>query len=432
MMLNNLLKSSTNQLVKCSRLINTTTTTTVVSRSYSSAITSSFLFSNSNNQQFSIDNRTFIHVNKKTNDIKRFGPFPDFVKIVEVGPRDGLQNEKQIVSTHDKIELINRLANTGLSVVESTSFVSPKWVPQMADCKEVMAGIIAVPGVSYPSLTPNLQGFQAALKAGAKEVSVFAAASETFSKRNINATIDESLARYKDVCQQAKDNGIRVRGYVSTVLGCPYEGRISLDKVVEVSKRLHDYGCYEISLGDTIGIGTPGATFKMLSAVSQEIPMSAIAVHFHDTYGQALANILTALQFGVNVVDSSVGGLGGCPYAKGASGNVATEDVLYMMKDLGIETNVDLEKILDISCWVSTILHKTPSSKVSLALSHKSEKPVAFQSAIAHDQNHNPSHATSSTTTTHTLTSEECLSPKSKNNNNNNNNTTSQSIKHCI
>ncbi|GAM21608.1 hypothetical protein SAMD00019534_047830, partial [Acytostelium subglobosum LB1] len=313
-----------------------------------------------------------------------FGPFPDYVKIVEVGPRDGLQNEKQIVPTDVKIELINRLSATGLSVVEATSFVSPKWIPQMADSNEVYRGINKATGVSYPTLTPNLQGFRSALNAGVKEVAVFAAASETFSKKNINATIDESLARYKDVCQEAINNGIKVRGYVSCAMGCPYEGRVSNAKVVEVSKRLFDYGCYEISLGDTIGIGTPGATFKLLSAVSKEIPMGAIAVHFHDTYGQALANILTALQFGVNVVDSSVAGLGGCPYAAGASGNVATEDVLYMMKDLGIDCKVDLDKILDTSLWISRILNKTPSSKVSLALSHKKDRMITSSSTATH------------------------------------------------
>eukprot|EP01133_Synstelium_polycarpum_P000170 gene170-202_t len=307
--------------------------------------------------------RSFI---TKTNGNLHFGPFPKFVKIVEVGPRDGLQNEKVIVPTDVKIELINRLAATGLSVVEATSFVSPKWVPQMADCNEVMRGIVPLPGVSYPSLTPNIHGFRSAVNAGVKEVAVFAAASEAFSKKNINASIEESLVRYKDVINAARENDIRVRGYVSCVLGCPYQGEVDIDKVVEVSKRLYDFGCYEISLGDTIGVGTPGATYKMLSAVSKEIPLESMAVHFHDTYGQALANILTALQFGVSVVDSSVAGLGGCPYAVGASGNVATEDVLYMMKDLGINCNVDIDKILAISQWISKILGKHPSSKTGI------------------------------------------------------------------
>ncbi|EFA78829.1 hydroxymethylglutaryl-CoA lyase [Heterostelium album PN500] len=330
------------------------------------------------NKNINNNSRSFITVvtNPITlkQDVKTFGPFPEYVKIVEVGPRDGLQNEKQIVPTNVKIDLINRLAGTGLSVVEATSFVSPKWVPQMADCKEVMAGIKHVPGVSYPTLTPNLQGFKSALESGAKEIALFAAASESFSKKNINVTIEESLARYKDVCDAAKENDIKIRGYVSCVLGCPYEGRISVEKVAEVSRKLYEFGCYEISLGDTIGIGTPGATFKMLSAVSKEIPLANLAVHFHDTYGQALANILTALQFGVSTVDSSVAGLGGCPYAVGASGNVATEDVLYMMKDLGIDCKVNLDKVLDISLWISDILGKTPSSKVSLALSHKNQR----------------------------------------------------------
>eukprot|EP01132_Coremiostelium_polycephalum_P008626 gene8626-10616_t len=326
----------------------------------------------------SITTTTTITITKTKPIIKsRFGPFPEYVKIVEVGPRDGLQNEKQIVDTKDKITLINKLAQTGLSVVEATSFVSPKWVPQMADCRDVLKGINPVPGVSFPSLTPNIQGFKAAYEAGAKEVAVFAAASETFSKKNINASIEESLARYKEVCDAAKEKGVKVRGYVSCVLGCPYENQVSLSKVVEVSRRLYDYGCYEISLGDTIGIGTPGATFKMLQAVSQAIPISSIAVHFHDTYGQALANILTSLQFGVSVVDSSVSGLGGCPYAKGASGNVATEDVLYMMKDLGIDCKVDMEKIMDVSLWISRLLNRSPSSKVSLALSHKTKNAIA-------------------------------------------------------
>ncbi|KAN0041091.1 hypothetical protein ACTFIV_003627 [Dictyostelium citrinum] len=330
-------------------------------------------------------NRTFISLNNnnnnKENEFKRFqnrfGPFPEYVKIVEVGPRDGLQNEKIIVPTTDKIQLINRLAQTGLSVVEATSFVSPKWVPQMADNKEVLRGIEKVEGVSYPCLTPNIQGFRAALDAGAKEIALFAAASESFSKKNINATIEESLARYKDVCDAAKENGIKVRGYVSCVLGCPYEHNVPISKVVYVSKKLYEFGCYEISLGDTIGIGTPGATHKLLQAMSQAIPMNAIAVHFHDTYGQALANILTSLQFGISTVDSSVSGLGGCPYAKGATGNVATEDVLYMMKDLGINCNVDMDKLMDVSLWISKKLNRSPSSKVSLALSHKAANSIS-------------------------------------------------------
>ncbi|EGC34374.1 hydroxymethylglutaryl-CoA lyase [Dictyostelium purpureum] len=336
------------------------------------------LFSNKN---INITKRTFISIIDGNNKFQqRFGPFPEFVKIVEVGPRDGLQNEKTIVPTKDKIHLINSLAQTGLSVIEATSFVSPKWVPQMADNKEVFAGITKVPGVSFPVLTPNIQGFKGALEAGAKEVALFAAASETFSKKNINVTIEESMARYKDVCDAAKENNIKVRGYVSCVLGCPYENNVPISKVVEVSKRLYDLGCYEISLGDTIGVGTPGATYKLLQAMSQAIPMEAIAVHFHDTYGQALANILTSLQFGVSVVDSSVSGLGGCPYAKGATGNVATEDVLYMMKDLGIDCNVDMEKLMGVSLWISKLLNRSPSSKVSLALSHKVQQQQQSQS----------------------------------------------------
>ncbi|KAM9980378.1 hypothetical protein ACTFIZ_008687 [Dictyostelium cf. discoideum] len=340
-------------------------------------------------------NRTFISLNNnnKENEFKRFqnrfGPFPEYVKIVEVGPRDGLQNEKIIVPTVDKIQLINRLAQTGLSVVEATSFVSPKWVPQMADNKEVLKGIEKVEGVSYPCLTPNIQGFRAALDAGAKEIALFAAASESFSKKNINATIEESLARYKDVCDAAKENGIKVRGYVSCVLGCPYEQNVPISKVVYVSKKLYEFGCYEISLGDTIGIGTPGATHKLLQAMSQAIPMNAIAVHFHDTYGQALANILTSLQFGISTVDSSVSGLGGCPYAKGATGNVATEDVLYMMKDLGINCNVDMNKLMDVSLWISKKLNRSPSSKVSLALSHKASNSISNSSSDSNNTNTN-------------------------------------------
>ncbi|XP_032539790.1 3-hydroxymethyl-3-methylglutaryl-CoA lyase, cytoplasmic isoform X2 [Chiroxiphia lanceolata] len=263
---------------------------------------------------------------------------PEYIKIVEVGPRDGLQNEKVIVPTDIKIELINRLSKTGLPVVEVTSFVSSKWVPQMADHKEVMRGIERHPGVQYPVLTPNLQGFHSAIAAGATEVSVFGAASESFSKMNINCSIEESIEKFEEVAKSARNMNIPVRGYVSCALGCPYEGNITPAKVAEVSKRLYSMGCYEISLGDTIGVGTPGSMKKMLEAVMKEIPLSALAVHCHDTYGQALANILTAIQMGVSVVDSSVSGLGGCPYAKGATGNVATEDVIYMLNGLGINT----------------------------------------------------------------------------------------------
>uniref|UniRef100_A0A8D0BRJ5 hydroxymethylglutaryl-CoA lyase n=1 Tax=Salvator merianae TaxID=96440 RepID=A0A8D0BRJ5_SALMN len=266
--------------------------------------------------------------------------FPEFVKIVEVGPRDGLQNEKAVVPTDVKIELIDRLSRTGLPVIEVTSFVSSKWVPQMADHTEVMRGIEQYPGVRYPVLTPNIQGFHSAISAGATEVSVFGAASESFSKMNINCSIEESMEKFEDVIKSARKMDIPVRGYVSCALGCPYEGSIEPSKVAEVSKRLYSLGCYEISLGDTIGVGTPGSMKRMLEAVMEEVPVTAVAVHCHDTYGQALANILTALQMGVHVVDSAVAGLGGCPYAKGATGNVATEDLIYMLNGLGINTRL--------------------------------------------------------------------------------------------
>ncbi|XP_053123096.1 hydroxymethylglutaryl-CoA lyase, mitochondrial isoform X2 [Hemicordylus capensis] len=293
--------------------------------------------------------------------------FPKYVKIVEVGPRDGLQNEKNLVPTQVKIDLIDMLSETGLSVIEATSFVSPKWVPQMADHTEVMQGIQKAPGISYPVLTPNLKGFQAALAAGAKEVSIFGAASELFTKKNINCSIEESLQRFDDVLKAAKEASIPVRGYVSCVLGCPYEGKIDPAKVAEVSKKMYAMGCYEISLGDTIGVGTPGSMKEMLSAVMKEVPIGALAVHCHDTYGQALANTLVALQMGVNVVDSSVAGLGGCPYAQGASGNVATEDMVYMLHGLGIHTGVDLPKVLEAGAFICKALNRRTNSKVAQA-----------------------------------------------------------------
>uniref|UniRef100_A0A8C6TZF5 hydroxymethylglutaryl-CoA lyase n=1 Tax=Neogobius melanostomus TaxID=47308 RepID=A0A8C6TZF5_9GOBI len=292
---------------------------------------------------------------------------PERVKIVEVGPRDGLQNEKTIVPTETKIQLIDMLSEAGLPVIEATSFVSPKWVPQMADQMEVMKGICRKPGVAYPVLTPNLKGFQAAMKAGASEVAIFGAASELFSKKNINCSVDESLQRFDEVMKAAKDAGIPVRGYVSCVLGCPYEGKVAPEKVVHVAKRLYDMGCYEISLGDTIGVGTPGAMSLMLEAVTKEVPVNALAVHCHDTYGQALANILVALQMGIRVVDSSVAGLGGCPYAQGASGNVATEDVVYMLQGLGIHTGVDMSKLMDAGAFICRTLNRKSSSKVAQA-----------------------------------------------------------------
>ncbi|CAN6330440.1 unnamed protein product [Urochloa humidicola] len=293
---------------------------------------------------------------------------PRFVKIVEVGPRDGLQNEKGNVPTSVKIELIHKLVAAGLSVVEATSFVSPKWVPQLADAKEVLKGIEQVPGVRYPVLTPNLRGFEAAVAAGAKEIAVFASASESFSKSNINCTIEESLVRYRDVTAAAKKHGLLIRGYVSCVIGCPVEGAIDPSKVAYVAKELYNMGCSEISLGDTIGVGTPGSVAAMLEAVMSFVPVDKIAVHFHDTYGQALANILVSLQMGISIVDSSVSGLGGCPYAKGATGNVATEDVVYMLHGLGIQTSVDLNKLMEAGDYISKHLGRPVGSKTAAAL----------------------------------------------------------------
>ncbi|KAM9365832.1 3-hydroxy-3-methylglutaryl-CoA lyase, cytoplasmic [Pholidichthys leucotaenia] len=293
--------------------------------------------------------------------------YPKFVKIVEVGPRDGLQNEKEIVPTGVKIQLIDMLSETGLPVIEATSFVSSKWVPQMADHTDVLRGIQRAPHVRYPALTPNMQGFQDAVAAGATEVAVFGSASETFSKKNINCTIDESMLRFEEVINAAKERQIPVRGYVSCALGCPHEGPIEPSKVVEVAKRLYQMGCYEISLGDTTGVGTPGSMFKMLQRVMKEVPITALAVHCHDTYGQALPNILAALQMGVSVVDSAVAGLGGCPYALGSSGNVATEDVLYMLHGMGIETGVNLAKVAEAGSFICNALHRKTSSKVAQA-----------------------------------------------------------------
>ena len=293
---------------------------------------------------------------------------PKQVKIVEVGPRDGLQNEVAIMPTAVKIEFIDLLTAAGLPSIEATSFVSPKWVPQMADNARVMAGIKQRAGVSYPVLTPNLVGLDAAVTAGAKEVAVFGAASESFSQKNINCSIEASLSRFEELVTSAHRQGLKVRGYVSCALGCPYEGEISPIRVAGVADRLYQMGCYEISLGDTIGVGTPGKVEKMLRAVAAKVPVAQMAVHFHDTYGQALANILTALQCGVAVVDSSVAGLGGCPYAEGASGNVASEDLLYMLDGLGIETGVDLEKLLAAGQFICTHLGRRSGSRVALAL----------------------------------------------------------------
>lgn len=292
---------------------------------------------------------------------------PRFVRMVEVGPRDGLQNEKTIVPTAVKIALVDRLADAGLSVVEAGSFVSPKWVPQMGDSAEVFAGLTRKPGVRYAALTPNLKGLEGALAAKADEVAVFGAASESFSQKNINCSIAESLDRFAPVMAQAKAAGVPVRGYVSCVLGCPYEGDIAPSAVAEVAARLYAMGCYEISLGDTIGTGTPAKAQAMIAAVAERVPVDKIAVHFHDTYGQALANLYAALQMGVAVVDSSVAGLGGCPYAKGASGNVASEDVLYMLNGLGIETGVDLDRLIAAGAFISDAIDRPTASKVARA-----------------------------------------------------------------
>jgi len=296
---------------------------------------------------------------------------PKKVRIVEVGPRDGLQNEKQEVPTKVKLELIERLAAAGLPAVEATAFVSPKWIPQMADHTEVLEGIRRKPGVSYPVLTPNLKGFQAALAAGAAEVAVFGAASESFSMKNINCSIAESLERFRPVADAARQAGVKLRGYISCVLGCPYEGEVAPAKVAEVARALHDMGCYEISLGDTIGVGTPGKTKAMIEACAREVPIERLAGHYHDTYGQALANIYASLEMGVATFDSSVAGLGGCPYAKGASGNVATEDVVYMLNGLGIETGIDLGKVVATGQWICSFIGKEPQSKAGKAIAAK-------------------------------------------------------------
>lgn len=297
--------------------------------------------------------------------------YPAQVRIVEVGPRDGLQNESAQLSADVKIAFIDMLSDAGLQSIEAGAFVSPKWVPQMADSDKVFAGIHRKAGVSYPALVPNEKGMEAAIAAGVREVAVFAAASESFSRKNINCSIDESLARFAPVMDMARAHDVRVRGYVSCVLGCPYEGDIAPAAVVRVAKALHDMGCYEISLGDTIGTGTPVKTRSMLRAVKDAIPLSDMAVHFHDTYGQALANILVALEERISVIDSAAGGLGGCPYAKGASGNVATEDVLYMLNGMGIATGVDIAKVAEAGRFIAAAVGKPLATRVGLALLSK-------------------------------------------------------------
>ena len=293
---------------------------------------------------------------------------PPRVTLVEVGPRDGLQNEPELIPVEVKVRLIELLAEAGLQVIEAGAFVSPKWVPQMADSDRVLATLPQRPGLRFPVLVPNMKGYEAARAAGAREIAVFGAASETFTQRNINCTIEESLARFAPVAEAASRDGLRLRGYVSCVLGCPYEGSVPPEAVVKVAKALTELGCVEISLGDTIGVGTPAKARAMLEAVAAVVPMERLALHFHDTYGQALANILACLELGVAIVDSSVAGLGGCPYAKGASGNLATEDLLYMLEGLGIETGVDLERLAAAGRFITGHLGRPPTSRVANAL----------------------------------------------------------------
>lgn len=304
------------------------------------------------------------------------------IKLVEVGPRDGLQNEQKTVPLEVKSTLIQRLEDAGLSVIEVGSFVSPKWVPQMADSAAVMAGLDWRSGVNYPVLTPNMRGFEAAVSAGAREVAVFASASESFSQKNINCSIDESLQRFEPLFAAALQAGIKVRGYVSCVLGCPYEGHVPMQQVADVATRLVEAGCYEVSLGDTIGVGTAKNAASLFKLVSQEIPVAQLAGHFHDTYGQALANVAAVLDLGVRVFDSSVAGLGGCPYAPGAAGNVASEDLLYMLQGMGLSTGVDLQQLAEAGWYISDYLQRQPVSKVSMALRSK----LKGQGAEAHVQ----------------------------------------------
>jgi len=305
----------------------------------------------------------------------RSSSLPKFVRIVEVGPRDGLQNEKNFVSAQTKLEFIDKLYNAGLRSIEAGAFVSPKWVPQMADTEEIFnqlktSAVVNYPQATFSALTPNMKGLESAMKLGVKEVAVFGAASESFSQKNINCSIEESLGRFKEVCKVALSNNIKVRGYVSCVLGCPYEGNdVSPEKVLYVTNKLLEMGCYEVSLGDTIGTGNAGSTTRLLDVVTASVPVDKIAVHFHDTYGQALSNIYVALQYGISVVDASTSGLGGCPYAKGASGNVATEDVVYMLNGLNITSNIDMTKLVLAGQYMDSMLNNRPSqSKVSKAL----------------------------------------------------------------
>jgi hydroxymethylglutaryl-CoA lyase len=296
---------------------------------------------------------------------------PRKVRIVDVGPRDGLQNEPKSVPASVKIELIERLQDAGVSAVEATAFVSPKWVPQMADHAEVLAGIRKRPGVAYPVLVPNMKGFEAAHAAGAREIAVFGAATETFSRKNINCSIGESLERFAPVVAAAKARGMRVRGYISVVAGCPYEGEVRPAAVASLAGELYSMGCYEVSLGDTIGVGTPKKIRAVIEAVARKVPMAKIGGHYHDTYGQAVANIYASLELGVKTFDSSVAGLGGCPYARGATGNVASEDVVYMLDGLGIDTGIDLQKLFRAGQFICRELGREPASRVARALAAK-------------------------------------------------------------
>ena len=295
---------------------------------------------------------------------------PKKIQIVEVGPRDGLQNEKDWVPTKTKISLIEKLADAGLTKIEVTSFVSPKWVPQLKDAHQVYTGIKRVPCVSYPVLTPNMKGFQRALDADAKEIAIFCAASEAFSQKNTNCSIEESINRFRPVLEEAKKNNILVRGYISCVLGCPYQGNVPVEDVVNLAAKMTEMGCYQISLGDTIGAGTPIQAKIVVQKVLEKVPVSKLALHFHDTRGQALANIYACLELGVSVIDASVAGLGGCPYAKGATGNVSTEDVVFMLNGMNIETGIDLNKLIDTGRFISAFLGRIPQSRVSISASN--------------------------------------------------------------
>ena len=292
---------------------------------------------------------------------------PEKIQIVEVGPRDGLQNEKEWVPTETKISLIEKLADAGLTKIEATSFVSPKWVPQLKDAHEVFTGIKRISGVSYPVLTPNMKGFERALEADAKEIAVFSAASETFTQKNTNCSIEESINRFRPVLEGAKKTNIPVRGYISCVLGCPYQGNVAVEDVVNLAAKMTEMGCFQISLGDTIGAGTPVQAKRMVQKVSEKVPVSKLALHFHDTRGQALANIFACLELGVTVIDASVAGLGGCPYAKGATGNVATEDVVFMLHGMDIETGIDMNNLIETGRFISGVLGRLPQSRVSVA-----------------------------------------------------------------